>query len=142
VLTVTNRRGHFVRDLNESDLSILDNDKPVEKITYFQPQTDLPLRVALVVDTSSSITHRFRFEQKAATAFLRRVLRHDSDLALVIGFNQEVTVAQQAIEEMVLLSAVIKKLEPAGEQALFDGVAVACQELTRLIDNLCARRGD
>lgn len=140
VLTVTNRRGHFVRDLNESDLSILDNDKPVEKITYFQPQTDLPLRVALVVDTSSSITHRFRFEQKAATAFLRRVLRHDSDLALVIGFNQEVTVAQPATEDMELLSAGLKKLQPEGETALYDAVSVACQELMRVKDNQPSRR--
>jgi len=140
VLTVTNRWGHFVHNLTESDLSILDNDRPVEKITYFQPQTDLPLRVALVVDTSSSITHRFRFEQKAATAFLRRVLRHDSDLALVIGFNQEVTVAQPATEDMELLSAGLKKLQPEGETALYDAVSVACQELMRVKDNQPSRR--
>ncbi|PYV89376.1 MAG: VWA domain-containing protein [Acidobacteria bacterium] len=140
VLTVTNRWGHFVHNLTESDLSILDNDRPVEKITYFQPQTDLPLRVALVVDTSSSIIHRFGFEQKAATAFLHRVLRHDSDLALVIGFNQQVTVAQPATEDMNLLSAGLKKLKPEGETAVYDGVSVACQELMHVKDNQPSRR--
>jgi VWFA-related protein len=140
VLTVTNRWGHFVHNLTENDLSILDNDRPVEKITYFQPQTDLPLRVAVVVDTSSSITHRFHFEQKAATAFLRRVLRHDSDLAVVIGFNQQVTLAQAATEDMDLLSAGIKKLTPEGETAVYDAVSVACQELLKVKDHQPSRR--
>ena len=140
VLTVTNRWGHFVHNLTENDLSILDNDKPAERITYFQPQTDLPLRVALVVDTSSSIANRFRFEQKAATAFLRRVLHHDSDLATVIGFNQQVTVAQPTTENMDLLLEGLKKLHPDGETAVYDAVSVACQELMRVKDVQPSRR--
>lgn len=140
ILTVTNRWGHFVQNLKEDDLSILDNDQPPEKITYFQPQTDLPLRVALVIDTSSSVTHRFRFEQKAAMAFLRRILRRDSDLGLVIGFNQQVTIAQSATEDMDLLAQGLKKLQPDGETAIYDAVSVACQQLLRVKDKQPSRR--
>src|SRR5581483_11966386 len=94
VLTVTNKRGKFVRDLHPTDLSILDNDLPPEKITFFQSETDLPLRVALVIDTSDSVMNRFMFEQRAAEAFLKKILRPKSDFGVIIGFNQHVRVAQ------------------------------------------------
>src|SRR5256885_2890629 len=75
LLSVTNRRGRFVQNLDASDLIISDNGEPPDKITFFQRQTDLPLRVALVIDVSGSVTNRFAFEQRAAQAFLQGILR-------------------------------------------------------------------
>src|SRR5262250_1304920 len=83
VLSATNHKGRFVRDLNPDDLVISDNGEPPDRITYFQTQTDLPLRVALVIDTSDSISFRFDFELKSAKGFLKHILRPDSDEALV-----------------------------------------------------------
>lgn len=140
VFTVTNKHGHFVHNLSESDLAVLDNDQPPEKITYFQSQTDLPLRVALVIDSSDSVTNRFPFERKAALAFLKRVLRPKSDLGLVIGFNQQIHVTQSATADLDLLSSGLRQLHPSGETAIYDAVMVASQHLAKVKDTEPSRR--
>src|SRR5947209_2785588 len=124
VLTVTNKRGHFVRDLNPKDLAILDNDLPPEKITFFQSETDLPLRVALVIDTSDSVTNRFKFEQQAAAAFLKKILRPQSDMGLIVGFNQHVRVTQGPSNDPAKLRAGLDQLKLGGETSVFDAVHV------------------
>ena len=50
ILTITDRRRHFVRNLTQAQITVQDNSQPPEKITYFRSQTNLPLRVALVID--------------------------------------------------------------------------------------------
>ncbi len=65
VFTVTDRHGHFIKDLKRDDIKVLDDNKPAA-ISSFNSQTDLPLRVGLLIDASSSIRDRFRFEQEAA----------------------------------------------------------------------------
>ena len=66
----TDKHGKFVRDLNQGDFSILDDHKPPQAILNFRRETDLPLHMGLLVDTSGSVGSRFEFEQTAATAFL------------------------------------------------------------------------
>ena len=61
VLSVTDRKGRFVENLGPSDFSVLDNDQKQEVLTFFQSETDPPLRVALLLDTSSSVADKFRF---------------------------------------------------------------------------------
>ncbi len=140
ILTVTNKHGRFVHDLNPKDISILDNDLPPEKITFFQSETDLPLRVALVVDTSESITYRFRFEQQAAAAFLKRILRPQYDLGTVIGFNQHVHVAQGPTSDTGKLKQGLDRLKVGGETAVFDAVRTAAQQLMTIPDTQPNRR--
>ena len=134
VLTVTNGRGRFVRNLSSSDFNILDNDRSPQRITYFQAETNLPLRVALVLDTSDSVTYRFAFEQRAASTFFRHVLRPGNDLGMVVGFNQEVHVVQEPTREIKGLRAALKSLHPGGETALFDAVITASRELSEIQD--------
>ena len=140
VLTVTNWLGHFVKDLNETDLRILDDGHPVDKITYFQSQTDLPLRVGIVVDASSSITNRYKFEMKSANAFLRRVLHPGRDQALVVGFNENVQLYRSASRERRLLPERITRLTPGGDTAIYDAVAFTCKELAKDRDVQPTRR--
>jgi VWFA-related protein len=134
ILTVTNGRGRFVRNLTESDFNILDNGQTPEKITFFQPQTNLPLRVALAVDTSDSVTYRFKFEQKAATVFFRHVLHAPADLGSVIGFNHEAHVAQEATHSTKDLDAALRRLHPGGETALYDAVILAAKQISTIHD--------
>src|SRR2546429_8873714 len=68
----TDKHGKFVRNLNESDFSILDDKRPPDSIVSFNRQTDLPLRLGLLIDTSGSVKSRFGFEQEAATQFLKQ----------------------------------------------------------------------
>src|SRR3954464_11097542 len=72
VITVTDHRGRLVRDLNSSDFNIQDNGELPKRITYFERQANLPLRIAVVVDTSSSIAENFVVEEKTAGLFLTR----------------------------------------------------------------------
>jgi len=140
VLTVTNWLGHFVEDLNEADIRILDNDEPAERITYFQTQTNLPLRVGIVMDASASVTYRFKFEQRSASVFLKRVLRPGSDSALLVSFNEHAQLVHAATDNYKLLSGSMSTLKPGGETAVYDAVAFGCNELAKMHDGNPARR--
>ncbi len=134
VLSVTDRRGRFVEHLNPSDLVISDNGELADKITYFQRQTDLPLRVALVVDTSNSVTRRLAFEKHAAEAFLQGILRPESDLAMVISFNEQAMMAQPATDDITTLGAAIGRLMIKGDTSVYDAVAFAADALAAVPD--------
>lgn len=140
ILTVTNKHGRFVHDLNPNDFSILDNDLPPERITFFQSETDLPLRVALVIDTSDSIMNRFKFEQRAAAEFLKKILRPDRDLGMVLGFNQRVHPAQGPTNDLTKLKQGLDKLKVGGETAVYDAVRAASQQLMKIRDTQPSRR--
>ena len=140
ILTVTDHRKHFVRDLKLSDIAIEDNGVAPQRITHFEAQTALPLRVALVIDTSDSVQYCFGFEKHAAKEFLQRILRSGSDMALVLGFNAYPRLAQAPTGDHELLSRAIKNLPRGGETAIYDAVAIASQELVRIKDAQPSRR--
>ena len=75
VFTVTDKHGHYIKDLKKSDFKILDDRKPPEEILSFSSETDLPLQVGLLIDASESVTSRFKFEQEAAIEFLKQTIR-------------------------------------------------------------------
>jgi hypothetical protein len=93
LFTVLNRRNKLVPDLEKDDFKVWD-DKSPEPIRYFSRQTDLPLRIGLLMDTSNSIRDRLKFEQDAATSFLFSVLRHNKDQAFVMTFDDEPSILQ------------------------------------------------
>src|SRR4051812_24560920 len=66
LFTVVDNKGRFISKLQLEDFQLLDDRRSPEKIRSFQQESDLPLRVALVIDLSGSVTPRFKFEQKAA----------------------------------------------------------------------------
>jgi VWFA-related protein len=127
VFTVTDKRGHFVTGLKQSDFGLLDDGRPPEKVFHFFQQTDLPLRVGVMLDTSSSIRGRFEFEQESAVTFLLQVL-HRNDRAFVEGFDVETDVAQGFTNNIDLLSEGIHKLRPGGGTALFDSLYRTCRD--------------
>src|SRR5579862_8090937 len=75
ILSVTDRKGHFVEGLTPSELTILDNDDKQTDITFFERQTNLPLHIAFVFDVSSSVANRFDAEQFTIRSFLKQVTR-------------------------------------------------------------------
>ena len=129
IFTVTDKKGRFVSSLTQDEVKVLDNELPPEAVTYFQAQTDLPLRVALLVDTSDSITGRFNFEQAAASTFLQKSLRPKTDAGLVIGFDSQVHVHQGLTGDPGLLTQAVRKLKPGGRTLLYDAIREACEKL-------------
>ena len=74
LFTVTDKKGRFVTDLTQNDFQIVENKKP-QTIQQFTAESDLPLRLAVLVDTSNSIRSEFKFEQEAAVRFMQSVMR-------------------------------------------------------------------
>src|SRR5436189_1206519 len=82
LFTAVDKRDRFITDLERSDVKVFD-EKKQQEITEFTRETDLPLRVGLLVDTSNSIRDRFKFEQEAAIEFLRSIVRPGKDLVFL-----------------------------------------------------------
>ena len=86
VAAVSDRRHNFVTDLDKQDFKILEDGKP-QTIQFFGRETDLPLRIAMLLDTSNSIRERLHFEKDAATDFLANVIRRNKDMAFLMTFD-------------------------------------------------------
>ena len=86
LFTVTDKKGRFITDLGKDDFSVTENKKS-QVIQEFTAETDLPLRIAILIDTSNSIRDRFKFEQEAAIEFINSVLRPREDKAMVVSFD-------------------------------------------------------
>ena len=131
-MSVTDHKGHFVRDIAPSDLKILDNDKEQQSLTFFESHPQLPLDVALVLDTSDSVAYRIEAERDTIRQFVKQVVHPDDTLAL-FGFNQQVHYMGTAAQNGKQLFRALNELKPDGETALFDAVSEAGRYLAEQI---------
>jgi len=127
VFTVTDKNAKFITGLRTEDFGLLDDGRPPEAVLHFYQQTSLPLRVGIMLDTSSSIRQRFKFEQDSATTFLLQVL-HRNDRAFVEGFDVQTDVEQGFTNNIDLLSQGIHQLRPGGGTAMYDALYSACRD--------------
>jgi VWFA-related protein len=135
IFTVTDKHGKFIQNLQQRDFALLDNQKAPARVFNFTQQTNLPLRVGIMIDASTSIRQRFQFEQSAAIQFLQQVIRPQSDLAFVMGFDVTPYVTQKFTNDQDLLETGITKLRPGGGTALFDAVYTACRDQLLKVPN-------
>ncbi len=135
VFTVTDKHGRFVKDLKQSDFALLDDQKAPAQVYRFTQQTNLPLRVGVLIDTSTSIRQRFQFEQQASNEFLLQILKPQTDRAFIMGFDVTPDYKQDWTNNLDLLSNGINSMRPGGGTALFDSVYSACR------DKLLSSRG-
>ena len=124
----TDKHGKFVRNLTQNDFNFLDDHKPVQSIVNFKRETDLPLRMGLLIDVSGSVRTRFDFEQDAANSFMQHVLRAGFDKAFVMGFNSTHQVTQDFTDNVDRLSAGVRSLHDGGGTALYDAIYDACHD--------------
>ena len=132
IFTVTDKHGKYVPNLAQSDFALLDDGRAPERVTSFRQQINLPLRVGLVIDASTSIRTRFQFEQQSAIEFLLQMVKPASDRAFVMDFAEVPHISQDWTNNLDALETGINKLKPAGGTALFDSVYVACRD--KLLD--------
>jgi VWFA-related protein len=126
--TVTDHRGRFVNNLQQQDFALLDDQRAPAQVYSFTQQTNQPLRVGLVIDASTSIRARFKFEQQAATEFLLSILRPRTDRAFIMGFDVTSYVTQGFTNNPDLLETGLNRLKPGGGTALYDAVYRACRD--------------
>lgn len=127
LFTVTDRKGRFVTNLGRPDFEVLENRKP-QGILEFTAESDLPLRMAILVDTSNSIRDRFRFIQEAAVEFINSVLRPRQDKAAVVSFDTTAEVVSDLADNHDHLAKLIRDLRPGGGTSLYDAVFFACRD--------------
>ena len=102
---VKEKDGHMVPDLNKDDFEITEDNVPQE-VKYFSRQTDTPLTLGMMVDTSPSQGRVLPIEQEQAKAFLNQVLR-PKDLAFVLHFDLEVELLQDFTADLQRLTHAI-----------------------------------
>lgn len=130
VVTVTDKHHHFVTDLNRSDFKITENGVR-QDIRFFGRETNLPLRIAMLLDTSNSIRPRLQFEKGAAENFLQNVIRRGKDMAFLMTFDNEPEVIQNYTDQLYLLTSAIQNQRAGGGTALNDAIYMAAKKLEK-----------
>jgi Ca-activated chloride channel family protein len=128
VFTVTDKHGHYVKDMKKNDFTYTDDNKPVQEVRSFASETNLPLRVGLLVDASNSVRDRFKFEQESAIEFLNQTVRPRYDQAFVVGFDVTPEVTQEFTDNTESLSRGVRSLRPGGGTAMYDALYFACRD--------------
>ena len=119
--TVLDRRNKLVSDLDKHDFKIFD-DNSLQEIRFFSKQSDLPLRIGMLLDTSNSIRDRLKFEQEAAVDFLYSVLRRGKDQAFAMTFDDEPQIIQSFTGDGGQLRDEINKTRAGGGTAVYDAI--------------------
>ena len=127
LFTVTDKKGRFVTDLTKNDFQIFEAKK-LQAITDFSAESDLPLRLAILIDTSNSIRERFRFQQEAATDFVNTVLRPHTDKAIIVSFDTAAELVADLTDNTEALNKAIQNLRPGGGTALYDAIFYSCRD--------------
>ena len=126
-LTVTDKKNRLVIMMTKDDFNLFEDGKP-QSIQYFSRETDLALRIGLLIDTSNSIRDRLHFEQQAATDFLSDTIRRGKDQAFVVGFDVEPQMVQDYTDNVEKLASAIRGLQAGGVTSLYDAIYFACKE--------------
>jgi VWFA-related protein len=108
--TVRDKNGQIVRNLTKDDF-LLDEDGRPQTISYFSRETDLPLTLGLLVDTSGSERREIPDERRASIRFLEQVMRPDKDQAFVIHFDFEVELLQDLTNSREKLEKALNELD-------------------------------
>ena len=127
LFTVTDRRNRFITDLGREDFQVFD-DGWQQEIREFDRESDLPLRIGVILDTSNSIRARFKFEQEAAIEFLQGVLAEEHDRAFLVSFDTRAELIVDYTNEIEELADGVRRLRAGGGTALYDAIYYACRD--------------
>ncbi len=111
----------------KDDFQVVEGKKP-QTIQQFTAESDLPLRLGLLIDTSNSIRDRFRFEQQAAVEFINSVVRPRQDRLMVVSFDTAAELASDLSDNPEQLAKTVRDLRPGGGTALYDALYYACRD--------------
>ena len=125
--SVTDRKGRFVTNLTKEEFE-LHEAKKQQEIIEFAAESNLPLRIGVLIDTSNSIRERFRFELEACGEFLNGLIRKGQDKALVVAFDTESKLVCDLSDDLEDMNKRLRDLRPGGGTALYDAIAFSCKE--------------
>lgn len=108
--TVRDKHGKIVTDLSRDDFVLTEDGRP-QSIHYFTKETDIPLTLGLLIDTSLSQRRVLDQERSASHSFLDQMVREDRDKAFVIHFDREVELLQDLTSSHEKLEAALRELQ-------------------------------
>jgi VWFA-related protein len=126
MFTVADKRGRFITNLAKEDIEIVESKRP-QNIIEFVAESDLPLRLAILIDTSNSIRDRFRFQQEAAIEFIKSVMRPE-DRATVVSFDTGAELVADLTSDTAVLERGVRNLRPGGGTALYEAIYFASRD--------------
>ena len=127
LFAVTDKRNRFITDLEKDDFEVFDNNVKQE-IREFVRESDLPLRIGILMDTSNSVRGRFRFEQESAVEFIRGVLAEGSDRAFLVSYDTRAELMVDYTQDAEELARGVRLLRAGGGTALYDAIYYACRD--------------
>ncbi len=125
--TVSDRKGRFITNLVRNDFEVAES-KRAQNILEFTAESDLPLRLAILVDTSNSVRTRFKFQQEAATEFINSVIRRGHDKAVIVSFDTSAELVADLTDDAEKLATAVRGLRAGGGTALYDAIFFACRD--------------
>lgn len=126
LFTVSDKKGRFVTNLAKDEFEVVESKRP-QSIVEFAAESDLPLRLAILIDSSNSIRDRFRFQQEAAVEFINSVMR-PQDKAVVVSFDTGAELVADLTNNTEQLAKAVRDLRPGGGTSLYDAIFFACRE--------------
>jgi Ca-activated chloride channel family protein len=128
-VTVTDGDSKYVTDLEQEDFNVFE-DGVKQNVTFFN-RTNLPIALALMIDTSASMDTKLHTAQEAAIGFVRRL--RQQDVAEVIDFDNRVTIIQNFTSNGNELEQAIRRTSAGGSTSLYNAVYIALKDLKKLV---------
>jgi Ca-activated chloride channel family protein len=128
-VTVTDGTARYITDLTAQDFNVFE-DGVKQEVTFFN-RTNLPIALALLLDTSASMEAKLTTAQEAAIGFSRKL--RSQDLAEVIDFDSRVVVLQNFTNTVGDLEQAIRKTSAGGSTSLYNAVYIALKDLKKVV---------
>jgi Ca-activated chloride channel family protein len=128
-VTVTEGTGKYVTDLAAQDFAVFE-DGVKQDVTFFT-RTNLPIALALLLDTSASMENKLQTAQEAAIGFAKRL--RQQDLAEVVDFDSRVVVLQGFSNSVAELEQAIRRTSAGGSTSLYNAVYIALKDLKKIV---------
>jgi Ca-activated chloride channel homolog len=128
-VTVTDGTARYVTDLTQDDFSIFE-DGVKQDVTFFN-RTNLPIALALIVDTSASMEAKLQTAQEAAIGFAKRL--RPQDLAEIVDFDSRVVILQEFTANQQDLEKAIRKTSAGGSTSLYNALYIALKDLKKVV---------
>jgi VWFA-related protein len=133
IFTAIDKAGRPVRGLKADDFQVFDSKLP-QKIEYFVEYSaegkgnEVPLTIAMLIDTSGSVKNKLDFEKATAAEFFKDILRPKKDLALIIQFDSDVNLVQDFTQSHDALLDALDSLKAGNSTSLYDAIYLAADE--------------
>lgn len=130
LFTVTDKQGRVLNDLRKEDFEVLEDGarQNIEYFSNYSNRSDIPLTIAMLVDTSGSEKFKLPVEKETAAEFFQKLLRSGKDLACLIQFDSDVALVQDFTDDLHRLSKALESLRAGNSTALYDAVYLAVNE--------------